>query len=75
MNHMGEMILIRSPWKAYIDLRHIELEFIRNEEIDPEIHPIVGCKKNRSSDLFPFHDSSLQNRGSFPSWKGARSTP
>lgn len=38
MNQMGKMILIRSSWKAYVDLRHIELEFVRNEKIDPEIH-------------------------------------
>jgi hypothetical protein len=35
---MGKMILIRSSWKAYVDLRHIELEFRSDEEVDAKIH-------------------------------------
>jgi hypothetical protein len=38
MSQMGEVVLLGSAWEADIDLRHIELEFSRNEEIDPKIH-------------------------------------
>jgi hypothetical protein len=39
MSQMGEVVLLGSAWEADIDLRHIELEFSRNEEINSEIHP------------------------------------
>jgi hypothetical protein len=47
MNQMGKMVLMSSAWKAYVDFRHIELEFGCNEEINPEIHPELGYPDSR----------------------------